>query len=486
MAHRLRRRSALVAWLTLSMFACGGGRPIPADYALIHATVIDGTGSAPKPGMTVVVKGDRLVEVARDETVALAPGTTTFDLTGEYIIPGLADMHAHNQENISPSLFVVNGVTTVREMSGAPYVLQWKEKIRAGELLGPRLVVGSPMIDGAPSLWENVPAPFVSVTDAAGARAAVSDAKRQGYDFVKVYSRLSRDAYAGLTDQARIEGMRFAGHCPDSVSLSEASAAGQASFEHLFGLLYATSSEEGALRARVDQIQLELGPFGGYNSWFHQVEPLEWDAAGTHSPEKAAALYQALVRDGSAQVPTLTTLRLLDLPADVAVADDERLKYFPVSVVEGWKAELEWIFLAGRTPEEDAQRRELFARRLALVGALHRAGVKVLAGTDAITPWVFHGFSLHDELGLLVEAGLTPMEALQAATLEPARFLGLEASAGTVEKGKAADLVILDANPLEAISNTKKIHAVVAQGKWISPERRDAVLKELEASAKDL
>jgi Amidohydrolase family len=474
----------LLAVVFAGLPACKGA-PVSGDYALRHVTVIDATGSPPSANMTVVVKGDRLVEVGRDVDVDLAPGTKAIDLTGTYVIPGLADMHAHNQPSVSPSVYVVNGVTTVREMSGAPFVLDWRQAIDAGTLLGPRLVIGSPMIDGAPSLWENVPAPVVSVADGPAARQAVRDAKGQGYDFVKVYSRLSRQAFLALADEARLQGIPIAGHCPDLVPLGEASAAGERSFEHLFDLLYATSAQEAELRPRVDAITLELGPFGGYASWFHQTNAIEWDAASSYSPQKAAALFAQLVRDGSAQVPTLATLKLVDLPTDVAL-EDPRLQYVPASLLAAWQYELSGIFLAGRSDEESAQRRQLFERRLALVGALRQAGVRVLAGTDNMTPWVIPGFSLHDELALLVRAGLTPLEALQAATVEPARFLGLQDTLGTVEKGKVADLVVLDADPLQAIENTTHIHAVVLRGRLIMPEERQGLLDQLAAAAKTL
>jgi imidazolonepropionase-like amidohydrolase len=176
--------------------------------------------------------------------------------------------------------------------------------------------------------------------------------------------------------------------------------------------------------------------------------------------------------------------RVLDRPDEVS-RTDERLKYVPASAAADWPWVLEFL-QAGRSADQAAEWRELFQHRLALVGALDGAGVAVLAGTDAgDVPYIFPGFSLHDELALLVTAGFTPMQALQAATLEPARFLGMERSLGTVEGGKLADLVVLDADPLADIANTTQIHAVLVRGQLISPERRTRMLADVEQAAQE-
>ncbi|NMO20441.1 amidohydrolase family protein [Pyxidicoccus fallax] len=488
MSHKPFRHLLGASVLALAGLACEDDPVLPdADYALTHVTVIDATGGPPRPDMTVLIRDERIVELRPSKDVELPEELKTVDLQGRYLIPGLADMHIHTQdmEQVFPLLHVVNGVTTVREMDGTPFALEWRRKIEQGQLLGPRMVLGSPIIDGTPSLWQNSPVPHIAVRDEAEARARVREAKSQGYDFIKVYSRLSREAYFGIADEAKQLGIPFAGHVPDRVTNAEALEAGQASFEHLYGVMYETSSEEAALRERVASITLRPGTITGYNTWFQQTHAVEWDAARTYSPGKGLRLFGQFARSPSANVPTLAMHDVLDRPMDLRMEDD-RLKYLPVSTVEGWKWQLETIYLEGRSEEESTRRRELFQRRLALVGEMHRAGVRILAGTDSTTPWVFPGFSLHDELALLVQAGLTPLEAIQAATLEPARFLGREHELGTVEKGKAADLVVLDANPLDDIRNTTRIHSVVVRGRYISEEERRNMLLDLETLAKQL
>ncbi|WP_187345149.1 amidohydrolase family protein [Cystobacter ferrugineus] len=457
---------------------------VDADYALTHVTVIDAAGTPPQSDMTLLIKGERIVALHKSDDVELPEGLKTVDLQGKYLMPGLTDMHVHAQEleQVFPLLHVVNGVTTLRDMDGSPFLLEWRRRIEEGRMLGPRMILGSTIIDGTPSLWQNSPVPHVSVRNEAEGREAVRQARAQGYDFIKVYSRLSREAYFGIADEARLQQMPFAGHCPDLVTTAEASAAGQASFEHLYGVMYATSSEEAELRERVGEITLRPDTLTGYNTWFQQTHAVEWDAARTYSSAKGLQLFNQLARNGSAQVPTLILHDVLDRSMDLDM-DDARLKYLPASVVAGWRWQLAEIYLQGRSAEESEQRRDLFNRRLALVGQMHRAGVRVLAGTDSTTPWVFPGFSLHDELALLVQAGLTPLQAIQSATLEPARYLGMQDSLGTVEQGKVADLMVLDANPLDDIRNTTRIHSVVVRGRFISAEERREFLSDLETLA---
>lgn len=457
---------------------------VSGDYALTNVTVIDATGREPEPAVTLVVRGDRIVALGTADDFRLANGTEKIDLSGKYAIPGLIDMHVHSQdaESVFPPLYVSAGVTTVREMSGAPFLLDWKHRIADGKLLGPRMIVGSPIVDGVPSLWQNTPVPHVEVANANQARDAVRQVVRQGYDFVKVYSRLSSDSFSAIADEAKALGVSFAGHCPDVVPLLEASAKGQSTFEHLYGVMWATSSDEEALRPRITGISLHPDAITGFNTWFQQTIAIDWDAAHMYSDSKAAAVFAELVRSGSAQVSTLVLHNVLDNTMELN-PEDPRLKYLPVSAVGGWRWQLGEIYLAGRSEQERSRRRELFKNRLALVGAMHRAGVTILAGTDSMTPWVFPGFGLHDELTLLVRAGLTPMEAIQAATREPARVLRMENAIGTVEEGKVADMVILDKNPLDDIRNTQNIHSVVVAGRLLAGDELNRMREDIAAAA---
>ncbi|MGW2380164.1 amidohydrolase family protein [Streptomyces lincolnensis] len=453
--------------------------------AFTHVTVIDGSGAPPAPDMTVVVEDGRITALAPSTRTRLRPGTRTVDLTGKYLMPGLIEAHTHSDgpETVVPPLYALAGVTTVREMRGQPVHHEWREKIRSGELLGPRWVVGSPIVDGTPSLWAADVGPTVEVRDAAEGRRAVRRLKREGADFVKVYSRLSREAYFAIADEARRLGIPHLGHCPDTVRIAEASATGHRTIEHLHALLLATSRHEKEIRRRLAAVRIDPrdpSSLSRYHSWFQQVHPLEWRAVQGYDRDRADALFRSLAAGGTAVVPTLSVHRTLELPDDVPSRAEE-WKYLPAWQVESWPDQLTAL-IGGRTAEQARQIRRIFAHRLQLVSELHGAGVRLAAGTDTGTGYLVPGFALHDELALLVSAGLTPAEALRAATRDAARTLGLPA-VGTVARGQAADLLVLDADPLRDIRNTRRIHGVVVDGRWIPPEERRRLLAAVEEAA---
>jgi amidohydrolase family protein len=477
------------AMVGLGRAASAQQREAGERIALTHVTVIDMSGAKPKPDLTVLITGDRIEALGRSAEVGIPAGARVVDLTGKYLIPGLCDMHVHSQpvEKVYPPLYVVNGVTTVRQMGGYPFHHEWRDRIESGALLGPRQAIGSIYIDGAPTQWSGIPVGAIEVKDAAEARTAVRQVKREGADFVKIYSRLSDEAYFAVADEARRQRIPFAGHWPDEVSTHEAVSSGQRTFEHLYNILFATSSQEAEIRAAIARIVLDPvggNPFTTYMSWFRQIHPLEWRAAHSHDPRKARALFAHLAAHRTWQTPTLATLRLVDIPADWPPESDERITYLP-AVATGFWPDWREALLAARGRDESAQRVELYHRRAALAVEMHHAGVPLLAGSDDATPGLVPGFALHEELARLVEAGLTPMQALRTATLEPARYLGLDDSLGTVRRGKLADLVVLDANPLNDIRNTSKIHAVLVRGRLLTPRDRQRILAEIAAAAKE-
>lgn len=458
----------------------------PADLALTHVTVIDATQSRPRRDQTVLVRGERIVAVGRSYDVRIPHGATVVDLTGKYLIPGLADLHAHSfgTERISPPLYVANGVTTVREMAGAPFLHEWRAKIEAGELVGPRSVIASPIVDGFPSLLsepgEESPGTYAVATPQE-ARRVVREAVEGGADFVKTYSRLAENVYLALADEAHRRGITFAGHCPDLVPLPVALAAGQRSVEHIHTIWLATSNREPEVRAALARMAVEPAD---YASWFRQLHPIEWLASSSYSHRRADQLFDRLRRHRTRVTPTLAMHDLLDKPED-AILTDERLKYIPAATQEWWQWGLENLYKPGRTPLEKAQQRKLFERRLRFVEAMNEHEVPLLVGSEAGLMYAYPGFTLHDELALLVRAGLSPTEALRAATWEAAKFLGLDRKIGTVERHKDADLVVLDANPLTKIENTSKIHAVLVRGRLIDKAERVRMLADVEKAVQE-
>jgi len=453
--------------------------------AILNVTVIDATGAPAKPNMTVVITGDRITKIAKTAEVAIPKTAKIVDGKGKFLIPGLWDMHVHTVIGRLPELyfplFIANGVTGVRDMAAPDFefVKQLRKDINEGRLIGPRIVAGQ-MVDGPIPFWPGLPIP---VSDEASARKAVVSAKDKGADFIKVYSLVPRQAYFALADEAKKRAIPFAGHVPFLISASEASDAGQKSIEHLEGIWLDCSAEEPKLRKILEEAVKDAKDTNQIRTSLVQtLNQTQLSAVDTFNQERAAALFARFARNGTWQAPTLVVKRAGAFMDDSDFTNDPRLKYIRPAIRDSWKNQDDWR-LKNRSPETSARYRMIFQKELALILAMHRAGVKMLAATDAVVWYVFPGFSLHDELELFVQAGLNPMEALQTATRNPAIYLGLIDMVGTVEEGKKADLVLLEANPLENISNTKRINAVVVNGKIIPRVSLDKMLKDAEAAA---
>ena len=466
------RLSAILVCCTLLL-----ARPVQAGgqraLVLTHVTVIDATGAAAKPDMSVVMSGGRIVELGRTGRVRLPKDALVVNASGKFLIPGLWDMHVHewNKEIFFP-LFIANGVTGVRDMfSPLPPIKQWRAEIAAGTTMGPQIVAAGIIVDG--------PYPFckpctIAVGNADEGRKAVLKVKEMGADFIKVYSMLPRDAYFAIAEEAKRQQMVFAGHVSEFVSAAEASDAGQKSVEHLSGVLVACSAKEEVLR-RENEARLRAEGIRGDTAMLEQAAALD-----SFDEKKASALFARFVKNGTWMCPTLSVLRAAALSDEASFHSDPRMKYVPVFLKKQWADGYGW---KGRTAEDNARAQRVFQKQLEVVGMMRRAGVRFIAGTDTANPYIFPGFSLHEELALLVQAGFTPMQALQSATRDAAQYIGRLDSLGTVEKGKRADLVLLDANPLAEISNTRRINAVVLGGKLISKQEVDKLLADVEAAA---
>jgi imidazolonepropionase-like amidohydrolase len=445
--------------------------------ALAHVTVIDCTGAKPKSDQTVVIAGSHIAAIGKSGRVKAPADAQVVDATGKYLIPGLWDMHVHGTSVPHfAELFIANGVTGVRNMfTPIPSIKPVRDAIREGRRIGPRIVAAGRIVDGPKPVWSG----SIAVHDAAEGREAVRTVQREGSDFVKVYSLLPRDAYFAIADEAKKQGLPFAGHVPESVSAVEASDAGQKSIEHLTGVLVACSDQEAQLR------KMMMEAIGIQDAAASRLarERAEVKALETYSDRKARRLFDRFKKNHTWQCPTLTVLRSMALLNDPEFRMDPRLKYLPSEIQGRWNPENDFR-LKARTPQDWNNARKSYERKLQIVGEMRRAGVALLAGTDTLNPYCFPGFSLHDELALMVRAGLTPMEALQAATRNAARFLGREKELGTVQNGKLADLVLLDADPLEDIHNTAKISAVVANGRLLDRASLDQMLADAEAAAK--
>ena len=485
-------RRSFLSWLSrsgLALAAVGatGAWPTAAVaersgvLVFTNATLIDGTGAGPRPGTTIVVVGNRIAAVGH-HGIAPPAGIPVVDLRGKYVLPGLWEMHAHTlglEQILSPS-YIVNGVTTVREMWGTPHVRSVRERIVSGELLGPRQVIASNIVDGPDSMLAgfagNSP---IQVRTVAEARAGVRQAKRDGADFVKLYSFLRQDTFTAAADEARRLGLSIAGHVPDRLSVTLGSDLGMRSQEHLYALYVDVSSERDEIRHIIETTPVDPAhPF----DWFFMVRALERRAIKSYDPRRAAEVFATLARNRTALCPTLGILRIFTLPRE-AFLPDPRLKYVPPWVQTSWESSV--LSEKDFPPGEIAAGREFHDASLRMLGEAIKAGVPVLPGNDVsyLAAYQFAGFSLHDELARLVQSGLTPMQAIQSATQGAARTVDMHHVSGTVSPGKYADLLVVDANPLADIRNTQRIHAVVTNGRLITRSERERILAEIAEEA---
>ncbi len=459
--------------LLLMPVSTAQNKPAPAPIVIAHATVINPSTSSVQANRTVVISGDHITSVSDAAKFQSPKNARVIDAAGQYLIPGLWDMHVHSAfgdwfpggRDIILPLFIANGVTGVRDMGGdAPVLFEWRKQITDGKIVGPRMVISGPMLDGyLPSGKLRFPS-SVAITTPGSAVAAVDSLKTQGVDFIKVQSVISHDAYLAAAAEAHNQGLPIVGHVPDKVRIKEVVEAGQKSIEHLMGIFEGCSTEEDKFIKGEGSLKLLLT---------------------TQNEQRCNSLTKLLAQNQIWQVPTLAWQR------GGTFLDQRDLKHQPLDkYVPAYWRDVTWRrFTDEMMPDllRDplAMRQEYFTRNLQMVGALHHAGVPFMAGTDtAPGVYIMPGFSLHDELANFVEAGFTPMESLQTATSNPAKFLEMEANFGSVEPGKVADLVLLRANPLEDIRNTQKINVVIAQGRLFDRAALDQILMKVEAAAR--
>ena len=438
-----------------------------ASISIRNVNVVDVDCGTVRKGLNVVISGSVI------KSVGSAPiRGAAIDGSGKYLIPGLWDMHVHLWEKRSMfGMYVANGVLGIRDMgTNLGRTKEWRAAVETGRLIGPRIYTPGSPIDGPGP--DNPKMPIVRARTPDEARRSVDALDMQGADFINVMSSLSRDSYLALAQRARVIRAVFAGHVPESVTVSQALDARQKSMEHLFGLALACSSEEPQLReARL------LAVDRGDNAALAAIRQRTYD---TFNEERAVELFRRMARFDVWQTPTLTLRRRLALMGIDELAANPYVKQIPADVRSGWQDPREDLRKSNPDQLERFRRDYQFHQRL--VAMMQRYGVGLLAGTDTGDAYVLPGYALHDELASLVEAGLTPAQALRTATINPARFFNIEAQAGSIAKGQRADLVLLDANPLDDIRNTRKIAAVILRGGLLDRKELNRLLKETDAS----
>jgi hypothetical protein len=456
---------------------------VQIPLAITHVTIINPHGP-PQKDMTVVVSGGAIewINNADSRKRPAHKDELQLDARGKFLIPGLWDMHTHIagisadpawSKNVLLPLLVANGIIGIRDMGGDLRALQqWRREIASGALLGPQIVAAGPMLVPAPPPGKarSTDPSIFQVGSVAEARAAVDALQKQGVDFIKVI-QLSREDYFAVAEESRKDGIAFVGHIPMNVTATEASAAGQKSIEHIIysSLALDCSSEEPDLRRGIQKAAEKKD----------QSDAAVFDEADkTFSPQKAAALWAAFVRNGTRVTPTLYPISTLAHPPQQS-PDDPLLAFVPAALQKEWRP-------AGPPSQKELADAAWWERQYEndrkLTGEMHRAGIRLLAGSDSLDRYVFPGSSLHNELKELVAAGLTPQEALQTATENPAEFFGRK-DIGAIAAGQRADMVLLDADPTQNIENTQKISAVILAGRFLPRKDLDALLENARAAA---
>ena len=427
--------------------------PAASPVAFVDVTVIPMDRERLLPHWTVVVRDGRIVAQGANADVKVPAGVTRVDGRGKYLIPGLAEMHAHippgnaTDEDIARTLelWALNGVTTVRGMLGIPRHLVFRERAARGELLSPRIVTSGPSFSGG-----SVPSPDSAV------RMVMAE-KAMGYDFLKIHPGVSRDAFDSMAATADRLHIRFGGHVPLAVGLNRAIAAHYWTIDHLDGFIEAMATDGAPTTPEQD------GFFG---------LPLVNRLDESRLPGLVAAAKAA----GVAIVPTERFFESVagDEPIEQLLARPD-VHYVPDAMVRGWTTATNQI----RTDTPREARQKFIAVRRRILKALHDGGVPILLGSDSPQLWNAPGFSLAGELASYVSAGLTPYQALATGTRNVALFLGTLDDAGTIQTGRRADLILLDGNPLADIANVSRRAGVVVAGRWLPKSEIESRLAAL-------
>ena len=434
--------------------------PPPVIVAIRNVTVIPATASAPITGATVVITGDRISALGPASTTVIPKQARIVDGSGKFLMPGLIEMHAHSSKARASALglFVANGVTTIRDMGGDhEELLRWRREIRAGSRVGPRMFIAGPYLEAASRVeqmrkdppservepFERLRIPIGSPGDA---RRVIGELAKKDVDFIKIRTVQDNDTYLALNEAAHANKLRLTGHVPVGMDPEFVLKAGQDDIEHGF-----------------------------------------YPPVKIASRDERLALWRKFAARGVVVVPTMVVIKksvlapldhLKAMMEDTAGKIEPRRPYVSLYSVKDWREQL-----SETTPARQNAYQEIAANSIRDFREMHEAGVELLTGSDVAVINIFPGSSLHDELELFVsELKMTPAEAIERATRRAAKWLGIEGETGTIEQGKIADLLLLDANPLEDIRNTRRIAAVVLRGALYDRAGIDGLLAKVKAA----
>lgn len=448
-----------VAMTNLLFAACNQTTPTPEPVTpsrtiITGVAIVDVERGILVPDQTVIIAGERIDTIGPRAEIPVPNGSHVIDGRGRYLIPGLTDAHVHFFDpEVFGRVMIANGVLLVRDM-GQPteQALSLRDALNQGEVLGPEMIATGSILDGSPPL---IPAISLGLNTPEEGRAAVRQLAEAGVDMIKVYSRLDREVFLAIVDEAQKVGLKVVGHVPDSISIEDAAAAGLQSSEHPFGF------EKLIARLLGEEVTTTYLGMGAEMDYLGRL--------GEVNPDELQGVYRRLRESGLTICPTVVVYRAFTQVTTIQAGSFPHREVISTGILDLWRSQ--W------GQQEDVP--DFIWRNWAqMVGGLNTAGVPLMVGTDLVVPGIIPGYSVHEEMVIWQEAGIPAADVLRSATLVPAQFMGLAERLGTVAEGKTASLVVVTANPLEDIRNAQLIDAVFLRGQFYSRADLDRLLDE--------
>jgi len=447
------------------LVACGATsgseeNPLGSGYVITGVTIVDVEKGMTVAGQTILIEGDKIVAIGAQGELEIHEQARIIDGHGLYLMPGLVDAHVHYFDApVFGRLMIANGVLLVRD-TGMPneYILDVRDQLDRGEMLGPEMITTGTMLDGAPPL---IPSISMSITTPEEGRIAVREQAKAGVDMINVYSRLDRDVFLAIVDEAQKAGLKVVAHLPETVYIEDAAEAGLASSEHFNGF------EKVIARLLDEPVNFAFRGQASDAGYFMRLSEV--------NPQELQGVYQRIRASGMVICPTVVTFKTLTHITSIQAGNFQQSEYISPSVMELWKSL--W------TQQSDLPD-FIWVNWVQMVAGMNSTGIPLMVGTDLMLPGIIPGYSVHEEMAIWQEAGIPPADILRSATIVPAQFMGFGDRLGTISEGKTASMVLVQGNPLEDIRNAQRIDSVFLRGQYFSRKDLDNLLNEAENLAK--